>query len=207
MSASLPHDLALSVTYFPETHEIFAVVYGCNDSQIQEIEQRIKSAGSKTEHPFLLVGLFVELERKRLVNLANTLIDRFTLKSRHLEKGLWNTSTAMDAEKAEENLKLCFQSRELVGYLRAVKQQLHKFLAEIEALDSYLMLGVADYKGPKKQTSRRDRLLDAGQQMKERIQDIMIEYDDKMDECDMLVGNTSLAMQTVSISTEYIFTM
>ena len=35
--------------------------------------------------------------------------------------------------------------------------------------------------------------------MKQRIQDIMIDYDDKMDECNMLVENTSLAMQTVSI--------
>lgn len=197
-SAYLPDDLAISVTYFPETHEIFTVVFGCNHAQMQEIDKRIKAAGRKTEHPYFMIGTFAELERKRLIDLADQLLDRFTLRSEYLENTIWNPSAEMGAMKAQDNLQLCIRTRELVDNIRAVKRQLPKLVDEIDHLSCLLESAGSDGLDSE-ELARRYRLVDFGYQMKQRIQDIMIDYDDKMDECNMLVENTSLAMQTVSI--------
>ncbi|CCF46980.1 hypothetical protein CH063_15544 [Colletotrichum higginsianum] len=44
---------------------------------------------------------------------------------------------------------------------------------------------------------REPGLLDTGNKMRTRVEDILIEYDDKIDDCNMMICNMSLAMQTV----------
>lgn len=199
MSAYLPDDLALSVTFFPRTSTTFAVVYGCNNAQMEEIEKRIQRAGDSTEHPLLLMGIFAELERKRLVDLADKLLDNFTLRSEHLENGIWDPSVELNATKAQENLKLCFQSRNIADHMKAVKRQLSKFLDAID-LTGKTMMGECPGDILQQKLPKREHLTNVAFQMKQRTQDIMIEYDDKINECEMVMGNTSLAMQTVSIN-------
>ncbi|KAI2609183.1 hypothetical protein GGR54DRAFT_618761 [Hypoxylon sp. NC1633] len=195
MSKYLPRDLALSVTYVPSIESTFAVVYGCNEDQMQDFEKRIREAGDKTKYPLLLIEIFAELERERLVTMADDLVDSFTLRSEHLESGSWNPSTDMSNDKAKEYLSLCVQSRSLVDHMRAVKRQTSKLLTEIDEFGSYCALHKNEEHH--KEGKRVRRFKKAGFHMKKRLQDIMNEYDDKMDECNMIVGNTTLAMQTV----------
>ncbi len=101
MSACLPSDLALSVTYVPSTESTFAIIYGCNERQKQEIEKRVRVAGDRTKYPLLLLGVLAELERERLVSKADQLLDGFTLRSEHLENRLWNPSKDMNNEKTQ----------------------------------------------------------------------------------------------------------
>lgn len=157
---------------------------------MQEIESRVRSAKDQAHHPLLMMGIFAELERKRLVGLVDKLLDNFTLRAEHVENGVWNPATEMDSMKAQGNLRACFQSQNLVDHIRAVKRQLSKFLTEID--------NVADIMFSECSAEQCSENIDF--QMKQRIRDIMIEYDDKIDECNMVIGNTSLAMQTVRIS-------
>ncbi|KAI1373025.1 hypothetical protein F4677DRAFT_430786 [Hypoxylon crocopeplum] len=195
MSKYLPGDLALSATYVPSNESTFAVVYGCDEDQMQEIEKLVRLAGDKTKYPLLVIEIFAELERRRLVSMADQLLDGFTLRSEHLENGKWDPSTDMSSDKAQECLALCVQSRNLIDHMRAVKRQLLKLLVEIDEFGNHF----ASHKSEAhhNHSNKVRRFKKAGFQMKKRLQDTINEYDDKMDECNMIVGNTTLAMQTV----------
>ncbi|KAH9908537.1 hypothetical protein F4778DRAFT_350718 [Xylariomycetidae sp. FL2044] len=198
MSANLPDDVAVTVTYTPSTQTIFAVFFGCSRQQMVEVERRVHMARDKVEHPLLTVGIFAELERERLVAAVDQLLDRFTLKSEHLEGGgrSWDPRTDMSSAKTQENLSLCLQSRSLADHIRAVKRQVAKLVAEIDRLGSSRLTarkGAEERADPQKGR----RLKKVGIQMKKRLAEILDEYDDKIDECDMIQSNTSLAMQTV----------
>lgn len=195
MSAYLPGDLALSVTYIPSTESTFAVMYGCNDQQMREVEKRARVAGDRLKYPLLLLGIFAELERDRLVAKADQLLDGFTIRSEHLENGLWDPTREMNNEKTQEYLAICLQSRSLVDHIRAVKRQLLKLTTEIDEFGNYFSSHKSEAHPADGKKARRFKK--AGVQMKKRVQDIINEYEDKIDECNMIVGNTTLAMQTV----------
>lgn len=195
MSAYLPSDLALSITYIPSTESTFAVMYGCNEQQMREVEKRARVAGDRLKYPLLLLGIFAELERDRLVAKADQLLDGFTIRSEHLENGLWDPTREMNNEKTQEYLAICLQSRSLVDHIRAVKRQLLKLTVEIDEFGNYFSSHKSEAHPADGKKARRFKK--AGVQMKKRVQDIINEYEDKIDECNMIVGNTTLAMQTV----------
>lgn len=196
MSKYLRGDLALSVTYVPGTRSTFAVIYGCDEHQKQEVEKRIRLAEDKTKYPLLIIGIFAELERERLVDTADQLVDGFALTSERFENESWDPEIHMSNEKTQEYLKLCSQSRSITDQIRAVKRQTLKLMSEIDEFGDYFATHKGDaYSGSSKKVRQFRK---AGAQMKKRLQDIINEYDDKIDECNMIVGNTTLAMQTVS---------
>ncbi|KAI1799225.1 hypothetical protein F4811DRAFT_123599 [Daldinia bambusicola] len=198
MSKYLPGDLALSVTYIPSTESIYAVTYGCNKDQIKKIESRIRSAGDRMKYPLSMIGILVELEKERLISMADHLLDKFTLRSEHLENGSWDPSVDMNKEKTQEHLELCLQSRNLIDHMKAVRRQMVKLLAEIEEFEDYIS-SREQGRRPRDDShdDKRECWFKMGHQMKKRLHDIINEYDGKMDECDMIAANITLAMQTV----------
>ncbi|KAI1456699.1 hypothetical protein F4805DRAFT_217188 [Annulohypoxylon moriforme] len=185
MSASLPGDLAVSLTYVPSKDTTFAVIYGCNEDQMVDIERRVKGAKDKTQYPLLMIGLLAELERERLLAEAEELVDDFTLRDDYFNE---STKIAADInnEKTQEYVKLCFRSRLLMHHIKAVKHQLSKLVAEI---DKFAVEG--------KMTCRFNKY---GTLMKKRILDIIDEYKVKINECKMIVEDTTLATQTAIFS-------
>ncbi|KAK1714928.1 uncharacterized protein BDZ83DRAFT_588592 [Colletotrichum acutatum] len=76
------------------------------------------------------------------------------------------------------------------------KRQLAKFSNEIDIITTeFESLGGVEY--IYKSEPRAIEVAKVGTKMKRRVDDIMIEYEDKIDECQMMICNTSLAMQTV----------
>ncbi|KAH7311521.1 hypothetical protein B0I35DRAFT_438228 [Stachybotrys elegans] len=192
MSAYLPDDLALSVVFTPCTRSIFTIWYGCNSRQTQKIQRRLEAAGEAIEHPLLTVGIFVELERERLVKIAEDLADQFTLSSEILQDKSWSPETNMKGSKLQEYLALCLQSRNLVDHIRAVKRQLCKITEQVDEMTAW----INSMSGSDTQQFATSIEI-TGVRIKKRIQDVVDEYDDKMDECRMMSENLSLAMQTV----------
>ncbi|KAI8193046.1 hypothetical protein KHU50_012788 [Colletotrichum sp. SAR 10_65] len=199
MATTLRDDLALSFTYIPSTGSTFAVVYGCTEKQMDDIERRIRTSNEQRNHPLLMSGIFVELERKRLLAAVDQLVDDFTLKSDQLESKPWHVdpNADEDGQKTQKDyLNVCLRSRNLIDHIQASKRQLSKFLDEMnEVADELRSLGPeANWaESPAMQT----KLEKIGRDMRKRVQDIIREYDDKIDECNKVVCNTSLAMQTV----------
>jgi len=231
MSTSLPDDLALSVTFVPSTAHTYAVVYGCSLEQTQAIETRLRSAGRHTDHPLLIAGIFAELERQRLIAATDSLVDRFALSSSAISGG---APFDPNSARIQEYFSICLKSRNLVDQIRAVKRQLAVFSSELDLLErqwrSQLSqrkkstatksgLGEKDYKKEGVATSRDGdegwinrvkSAVETGKQIKRRLADINVEYDDKIDECEMIAQNLPLAMQTVCylpLSTSYLTTI
>ncbi|KAK3490444.1 uncharacterized protein B0T23DRAFT_381794 [Neurospora hispaniola] len=243
-SSTLPNDMALSTTYFTEIDLNLAVFYGCNERQKEDISRRIRSCDLKHNHPLLLPGLFFELERIRLVDQVENLLDNFELRNNYeynqLEKvgGARGLDLDMDKKRMTDVLKSTYRSRELVSLIMAVKRQLKKFetamdmvetsvksspssafssgcltrtpsatlssapgsrtmsrstTLEVNSEENYTQQGLPRLSG----VSGYLRLQRAGRMIRERLQDIMFEFDDKINDCHLVKDNMSLTMQTV----------
>lgn len=241
-SSTLPNDLALSATYFTETDLNLAVFYGCNEEQKEGILRRIKLCNLKHNHPLLLPGLFFELERIRLVDQVEDLLDKFELRNNYDYNQLENVSGGrgldleMDKKRMTEVLKSTYRSRELVSLMMAVKRQLKKFEKALDMVEASVEASPSPIFSPGRLTRipsatlssapgsrtvsrvttlygednhtqqglpqlsdvpsylRLDR---AGNMVRERLQDIIFELDDKINDCHLVKDNMSLTMQTV----------
>ncbi|KAI0146357.1 hypothetical protein GGR57DRAFT_478949 [Xylariaceae sp. FL1272] len=61
-------DMVFSVTHFPRTSTLFAVVYGCTEESRDEIEFWLTFSKTFAFDPLLMSMLWAELERRRLIN-------------------------------------------------------------------------------------------------------------------------------------------
>ncbi|KAH8896755.1 hypothetical protein GQ53DRAFT_803594 [Thozetella sp. PMI_491] len=202
MSSLWPDDLALSVTYFLESSLTLAVVFGCNATQRKQIEGRLRVASSAAlTHPLLLPGIFAELERKRLSEQVEDILDRFTLRtsSASVTSDEKLGTLDMSEEQMAEYLQLCYRSQSLAKEFKAVKRQLSKM---VQFCDSFGATGHSSLllaKDPQATLTNDhgDEMAGINDMIRRRILEIMDEYDARIDECVMVVENMSITMQTV----------
>lgn len=241
--------MALSTTYFTEIDLNLAVFYGCNKRQKEDISRRIRSCDLKHNHPLLLPGLFFELERIRLVDHVENLLDNFELRNNYeynqLEKvgGARGLDLDMDKKRMTDVLKSTYRSRELVSLIMAVKRQLKKFETAMDMVETSVKSSPSSAfssgcltrtpsatlsLAPGSRTLSRSRTLEvnseenytqqglprlsgvsgylrlqrAGRMIRERLKDIMFEFDDKINDCHLVKDNMSLTMQTVRMPDE-----
>ncbi|KAH8805504.1 hypothetical protein F5884DRAFT_679762 [Xylogone sp. PMI_703] len=188
-SSVLPDDIAISSTFFPGSCLNLALIYGCNEKQKQQIMHRIEAFNLAYNHPILLPGLLAELERIRLFDQVDSLLDNFTFRA-------WaERELDLDTNKAKLTsfLKLCFDSRELIDQMQSVKKQLAKMITEITKFGESL------FQQPMNNSTvlEFERLKLAGNQISSRLDEILSEFDDKIDNCNMIIDNMSLTMQTI----------
>ncbi|GAB1312325.1 Cora-domain-containing protein [Madurella fahalii] len=70
ISAAWPSNIAISSTYFTKSKLTLAVIYGCNGMQMKKIEDLLKMSPEVRDHPFLMAGIFAELQRDRVESLV-----------------------------------------------------------------------------------------------------------------------------------------
>ncbi|KAH7120344.1 hypothetical protein B0J13DRAFT_567837 [Dactylonectria estremocensis] len=197
-SSAWSDDLAMALTHDPKTRTTFAIVFGCNEMHRRQIGARITAVTpAALAHPALLPGILAELERKRLTGLVEDTLDRFTLRA-------GGTSTVVDGQVSRlhmseaqmgEYLELCYESQNLAKECKSVKRQLSKMTQFCDHTSTW----TAD--SPKDELSEAESpqrgLADFGNRIKKRTLEIMDEYDNKIDECGMVLDNTSITMQTI----------
>lgn len=191
----------MALTYSPQTNTTIAVVFGCNDMQRRQIEGRLRTVTpAALAHPMLMPGILAELERKRLSELLEDTLDRFTLRAggtSHVGDGHMGM-LHMSEEQMGEYLELCYESQNLSKEFKRVKRQLAKMIQSCDDLRASL-------RGPRAKDDAGsaeaipDGLEDISIRIKNRTLEIIDEYDNKIDECGMVLDNTSITMQTVSI--------
>lgn len=132
-SPRIHDDIALSSTFFVTSGLSLAVIYGCNESQKEEIIRRIGSLDFVYNHPVLLAGLIAELERNRIVQKVDRLIDDFTLRaSLDLELDF-----NMNKTKMAIFLGLCYDSRDLINHMETEKRHLNRISAKSSKKKSF----------------------------------------------------------------------
>lgn len=238
--------MALSTTYLTENDLNLAVFYGCNEKQKKDIVRRIESCDLTHNHPLLLPGLFFELERIRLVDQVEDLLDNFELRNNYEYNQLETPGVArgldldMDKKRMTDVLKSTYRSRELVSLIMAVKRQMKKFETAMDLVEASVKASPSPTFSPPRCLTRIPsatlssaagsttisrastlygeenqspqglaqklagaagyvRLERAGKMIRERLQDIIFEFDDKINDCHLVKDNMSLTMQTVRV--------
>ncbi|OTA05021.1 hypothetical protein A9Z42_0056540 [Trichoderma parareesei] len=161
---SWPDDMALSVTFFPNTMETNAIWLGCDleqrfihghkltDSAI--VTSKLREFDGQVFHPMMLPTIFAEFERDRHIGLIS-----------HLKNGLENWKT---------------QLRKMVEHTKELEDSDFGIKCDVQT-DAWIW--------------RRDALRECGTRLRERLQDLMDEYDDFIRECDHIMAGMSLATQ------------
>jgi hypothetical protein len=72
MSSQWLNNIAISSTHFSKSRLTLAVVYGCNEEQMERIQRLLKGSPEVRAHPFLMAGVFAELQRDRVEDLVRS---------------------------------------------------------------------------------------------------------------------------------------
>ncbi|KAK1848010.1 hypothetical protein CCHR01_09385 [Colletotrichum chrysophilum] len=197
--ASWPGDLAMSMTWFPERNFWYAVVYGCDPSTEVEISGRLRYSGDAICHPLLIPGIFAELERKRQIKMVKQgslkLVETVaTLHEAHHMPSDADHSPGPDLTANKEVdpwLDIFHKKNGLLNW----KDQLNKMVTHAEELN------ITNFSHDINQSSDinefRKLMRDTGDRIKERLQDIIREYDERIRDCERNLEGMSLANQMV----------
>ncbi|KAK7981514.1 hypothetical protein PG996_009205 [Apiospora saccharicola] len=130
----------------------------------------------------IMAGIFFELERARLEECVDQLLDDFALNSTEISPLELN----MGKREMVSYLKKCYRSRELGNEINSLKRQLRKLIDETNAFEEEVATQ------PNHQQLKR-----AGHRIKARLEEMCDILDDKIDSCNLTIENMSLTMQTL----------
>ncbi|KAI0183768.1 hypothetical protein EV127DRAFT_506397 [Xylaria flabelliformis] len=190
-----PGDLALSMTYFPLRRVTYGVLYGC-DAEIKEaILARLHNSEDAACHPLLLIGIFTELERKRQLNLVRDGLDALHSTILNLSRPAGDVgSMGVDRELSGTHaIDPWLDIHHLKNSLESWKEQLAKIAEHIDELSENwfnFLPSDSDNEGAEKCQVR-----EVGKRIKERILEIVCDYDAKIRECVMIMEGMNLATQ------------
>ncbi|KAF7526381.1 hypothetical protein G7054_g10782 [Neopestalotiopsis clavispora] len=191
-------DIALSCIFDVPKRISLGLVFGCTDDQRQQLIKRLRRVRPESDaHPTLVPGIFFELERARLEECVDELLDNFALKPSE------DRALDLDMGKLEmvDYLKSCYRSREQGSQIRSLKRQLRKVAREITSIEEMLLK-----KNKKKQKQKTevsstpghsDQLIRAGRRIKARLWEMCDTLDNKTDNCNIMIETMSLTMQTL----------
>ena len=208
MSQDWKDDLALSATYIERTGCTMAVVYGCTDEQKINIVDRLKRAGNSIAHPLLIVGIFVELNRKRFSSLILELVSTFVLRTEAFgnEGRFWRQILNSEGERPGDLLQIYNDSRSRMRALLVAKYQLSKIIAHCTELMAEARLvgeprAYQSYKAEEEnaEDGRMAVLEHTDRQIRERLGEILEEYDRHIEDCKMVQQDLFVATKMVSL--------
>ncbi|KAI0126968.1 hypothetical protein BJ170DRAFT_425358 [Xylariales sp. AK1849] len=167
------------------------MVFGCSQGQKRELLRRLQRLTPEQNHPLIMSGIFFELERARLEESVDEMLDQFALKPTDDE------SLDLNMNKAEmtEFLKSCYRSRELQNQINALKRQLRKMIKETIKYDKSLSPKDPKSDSLPRHDHRREQLKNAGRKIKSRLEEICDILDDKINDCNGSIENMSITMQ------------
>jgi hypothetical protein len=218
-------DLALTTTYFPHCGLTFAILFGCPLSVEEEIIRRLSLATAEAAHPLLLPGILVELERNRHVHVVEAMINKLETKIFELdfhtdetERTQTLSAERRNQEKRTAYLDTAYLRNGLIGWIT----QLLKMVQRIDDLENNIFASgdlpkadedesinvehsdnETDSKGWLVVRQKDDlewgknHMRRAGRKIKDRLQAIIYEYEDKIRDCTMRVDGMAMATQWV----------
>lgn len=168
-------------------------MFGCTAAVERNVLNRLAGAKDRGFHPLLLPGIFVELERDRMVEVVETTIDR-------IEETIYELDTGETSYEAAEGEHLAgprhvrrtvwLNVTFLRNRLRISKTQ---FLKMIEHLDQ--LFGMELFEMP--ESGSNGLMTRTGRLIKDRLRAIVEEFDEMIDDCSMRVDGMTIATQWV----------
>lgn len=203
MSSEWPHDIALSSTYLVQRRLSLSVFYGCNAVQAQNIETRVRNAGQSVNHPMLAPGIFIELDRDRLVGQVEKVTDLYMSSTEELDRGVRIPQTSISLGDSHDQLSYLYNdSMQLVKGIGKVKRQISDMYRHTYDINKALRLA-KDRRRPHRRSSLDHipcpRLgacpisSQTGTQICQHLLEIEAEYNEKLDQCHMIPQGLTFA--------------
>lgn len=212
-------DLALAATHFPHCNLTFATLFGCPLSVEQTFIQRLATATEEASHPLLLSGMFVEFERTRHLHIIEKSIGNIEFRILALDSNpeeMEAVPLAMREVKNREKRSQWLDTTYLRNMLVSWNTQLKKMESHANELDqspsqqrgSNLVrkhTRMTSSAEEEKEDDDEEEAIDAKRtrrvtiKIRNRLGDIINEYDDKIRDCTMRVDGMAMATQWVSV--------
>ncbi|KAI8651033.1 Protein kinase domain-containing protein [Fusarium keratoplasticum] len=126
-------DLALTATYFPHCKLTFAIMFGCPISTEKQVLQRLGKVEIEADHPLLMPGILVELERQRHVCLVDDTVNE--LETQILEIDTFSEDLELMSTEEQARRKQAKRAAWLdTTYLR---NQLSNWIVNLEKLQDH----------------------------------------------------------------------
>lgn len=217
--------MAASVTYFPDRSFSYAVIYGCpttSDSRrhlpvMQRISGRLDSAGDTICHPMLIPGIFAEIERERQIALVSKHQTALLRTVTHLSNQLhWKEIPAVrgdneaagdanDRQSDEYYMEPWLHVSHLKNGLENWKEQLLKMVEHIDELSATVFLSADETENSPvrlhEEEKFKEKMRDFGRRMKQRLLEIISDYNEQTRACERTMQGMTLATQLVSFYT------
>lgn len=176
-------------------------------------------------HPLTLLTLFAEIERGRHFNLANPMVRKLMQRARNIATAhpppayLGTSESNGVIQELEDYMQLWFEISCLKNGLQSWRQELQKMVSHCEDLtrakfytskrspesnestpvNTFLSVDVFD-SGDAAETpmDEVEDLTISGRRIRQRLLEILGEYDEKIRECGMIIEGMVLAAQLVS---------
>jgi hypothetical protein len=172
---------------------------------MSDILGRIENAEDAVNHPLLLLGIFAEMERERQVELVERSLD--DLLSKVLQFGnQQEISINSTIEQGHYSIDIWLKISHIRSGLENWKVQLLKLITHCDELSETYFAdpffngndAIVMNMAPEQAAGNLKRLRRTGQRIKERLLEIIAEYDEKIRDCTMIMDGMTLATQLVS---------
>ncbi|KAL2274035.1 hypothetical protein FJTKL_03735 [Diaporthe vaccinii] len=204
-------DLAYTATFFPHCGLTFGILFGCPFSIEKQIVNRLSYATKDVGHPLLIPGIFAELERTRQVHIIESAIDDVETRILTVDSSpeeMDAMSTAMkekdNREKRAQWLDTTYLRNQLVNW----NTQLKKLAGHTDELSNNHFQkqepgGARSCEPTKDEGLEKEECIGAsgehlqrvGVKIRDRVQEIIDEYDAKIRDCTMRVDGMAMATQ------------
>ncbi|KAI3391293.1 hypothetical protein diail_7624 [Diaporthe ilicicola] len=204
-------DLAFTATFFPHCGLTFGILFGCPFSIEKQIVNRLSSASTEVSHPLLMPGIFAELERTRQVHVVEFAIDEvetriLTVDSSPEEMDAMPISLkeANNRAKRAQWLDTTYLRNQLVSW----NTQLKKLASHTDELSNtvfkdhiigqgrpWTAVRNGELDSKEYTDASRANLRRVGVKIRDRVQEIIDEYDAKIRDCTMRVDGMAMATQ------------
>jgi hypothetical protein len=177
-------DIAMAVSSDLDSHLTRVVFFGCKDIDIGNIVTRLKNAGESIHHPMLFLGIFVELLRKRHIGVVESSVTSMLQHITGLEVGPNSLNPMDEITSSRMLLDMWIDIGYLSSCIETWKAQISKMIAHVDELR------VSRF-------SNQPSLQAEGDRIKDRLLDIVTEYDELRRKCALVSDGTSLATSLV----------
>ncbi|KAJ0124309.1 hypothetical protein J7T55_005647 [Diaporthe amygdali] len=211
------NDLALTATYFHRGQLTYGILLGCTADVERRVLNRVSLAKEQGFHPLLLAGIFSEIERERLIEVVDTTIDRiegaiFDLDSRGSVLDEPEAPPALlpeddglqhpDGERYERRTAW-LNTTFLQNRLNIWKRQVLKMIEHVDELCAEPATDCGGSSPPLREAQcALGAVTDADRSftrtsclIKERLQSLVEELDEKIEDCNMRVEGMAMATQ------------
>lgn len=211
-----PGDMALSMTHIPETGFSYAIFYGCDVRSANIIRGRLANSEDTTTHPLLLPGIFVELERTRQIDLVKSELEKLLKQVTALSKSQKGSdyevlapsqdgsNHAMDPWLSVHYLKNGLENfrDQIVKICDHCDELSSKYFAATEAVvvegSERVAITAEETHQRVVDENEKTKMRNAGIRIKERLQEIIADYNEQIRECDLIMEGMTLATQLAS---------